>query len=171
METVIVLGILGYVCWRIYKSKQKRQIENSATFLMNETLRMIEEKRAKIETKGIPYIHHNLKEGISQMVDFPYKTYEEWNAVYRKAAIESNPALEPIISEGGVAISVLDFLDDEPCRRAYHHHLNPKILGKKFGEIFDPLNVSFEDGVTTREFLNEELLKEVKDKIIHGEKK
>jgi len=113
------------------------------------------EKKAKIEAKGIPYVHHNLKEGVFQMVDFPYNSFEEWHKVYNENAVQSNPALAPTITEDGTKISILDLLDIEPCVRAYEHHLDPEKLGSKFGEQFSFGDVEFEDGVRTRDFTKE----------------
>lgn len=151
MEILIIIAI-GWIGWKLIKKSP----QHHATSLLTESLRMMEEKRAKIEAQGIPYIHHNLSEGVFQMVNFPYKTYEEWDAAYREAAIESNPGLKPSTStDDGRMLSLMDFLDDEPCRRAYRHHLDPKALGKKFGENFDLLDVGFADGSTTRELVEE----------------
>ncbi|OIN87573.1 MAG: hypothetical protein AUJ12_02295 [Alphaproteobacteria bacterium CG1_02_46_17] len=68
--------------------------------------------------EGIPYIHHNLKEGIFQMVDFPFQRFEDWLAVYRQAAFDANPAIAPSITKDGKSISIIDFLDAEPCMMA-----------------------------------------------------
>lgn len=138
MEMIVALAVLAFIFWKVSKIKRKRDIENSIKGFMQDNLRMMEEKRIKIEAQGIPYIHPDRNQGVFQMVDFPYATFEEWDAVYRKAAAESNPALAATTDKDGKSISLIDFLDDEPCRRAYAHHLNPEILGKKFGEIFNP---------------------------------
>jgi len=140
MELIIV-ALVGYIIFRIYAtSRGKRDIMQAHAYkLMAESFRMMEDKRAKIEAQGIPYIHHNPSEGIFQMVSFPYKTYEEWDAAYKKSAVEANPSLKI----KGTDMSLIDCLDDELRRRAYAHHLHPERMGRKHGEIFDPLNIRF----------------------------
>lgn len=109
--------------------------------LMEEHHRLLEEKRARIEAQGIPYVPDNPSEGVFQMVNFPYQTYEEWQAVYKKAAVEANPELQI----AGTPMSLLDLLSDAPSKSAYEHHLHPEILGRKIGENFNPMEVGFED--------------------------
>lgn len=150
MEFIVLLAI-GWLGWKYIKRKPHNSVEH----LVAEYSRLIHEKREKIELQGIPYIPDNKEEGIFQIVNFPYQTYEEWYAVYTNAAIENNPSLEPTLTSDGKKMSLMDFLDDEPCRRAYKHHLHPEILGRKFGETFDPLNVGFADGSTTHELIAE----------------
>ena len=104
------------------------------------------EKKHKIEAQGIPYVHNDFEKGVSQMVVFPYKTYEAWLQDYETAVFE----IQPHLARKGGEPSMLDFLDDEPCKKAYMHHLDPKVLGQKFGETFNPLDTPFEDGLTPR---------------------
>ncbi|MDA0782807.1 MAG: hypothetical protein O2942_11160 [Proteobacteria bacterium] len=145
MEALFSIALISYVIWYLYSRHKKKAIESNFRELYNQSLNLMNEKKAKIEAKGIPYVHHNLKEGVFQMVDFPYNSFEEWHKVYNEAAIASNKALVPTTTEDGVKISILDMLDIEPCVRAYEHHLNPEKLGSKFGEQFSIGDVEFQD--------------------------
>lgn len=132
---------------------KKRRRYIMAKRLVDFSYELMEEKRAKITAQGLPFIPNDREEGVFQMVDFPYESFESWNRVYVKAAIENNKGLSANIDENGQEISILDFLDDAPCRLAYAHHLDPAVLGKRFGETFNPLDTQFIDGKTMRELL------------------
>ncbi len=79
--------------------------------------------------------------GIIYMQDFPYNTFEEWDRDYREAAALANDSLKPLDETNGK--SLIDFLEEEPVRKAYADKLDPKALGKKFGETFDPLKMGW----------------------------
>lgn len=57
----------------------------------------------------------------------------EWFAKYKAAAGVYNPALA-LNKEGR---SLIDFMDDEPAKRAYRDGVDPEQLGKVFAEQFD----------------------------------
>lgn len=86
MEMVILLLICVYIFWKIRQQRIRDQSDNSIRELMAHSMSLMQEKRSKIEAQGIPYIRHNPTEGIFQMVDFPYQRFEEWYAVYGRAA-------------------------------------------------------------------------------------
>ncbi len=145
------LEMLAHIVERMEAPSVEGSINNLSTY----NLMLRKEKQAKIEAKGLPYVHHDRDSGVFQMVDFPYKSYDEWNEVYTKAAIDSNPALAPTTLDDGSTVSILDLLDKAPCMRAYSHHLDPQILGANFGKRFNIGSTQFKDGVKTRDFIKE----------------
>lgn len=62
-----------------------------------------------------------------------YKSYEEWYHAYKVAVGEENPGLKMDAS----GRSMVDFMEDEPLRRAYRDRIDPISLGKKFAKNFD----------------------------------
>jgi hypothetical protein len=62
-----------------------------------------------------------------------YESYEDWYDAFKKACAQYNPALAP--TEKGV--SLVDFMDDEPVRRAYRDNKNPEEIARSFAEVFD----------------------------------
>jgi hypothetical protein len=58
-------------------------------------------------------------------------TWEEWYEVYKAEAVAANPALQ---HENGLCI--LDFLEDEPLRRAHRDGLDPKRLGREHAVVY-----------------------------------
>jgi|TARA_R110002072_G_scaffold300463_1_gene478019 hypothetical protein len=66
--------------------------------------------------------------------------WDEWFAKYKAAAGVHNPALAP--NEKG--LSLIDFMEDEPTKRAYHDGVDPEQLGKLFAEQFDITKMGFE---------------------------
>ncbi|PZP85948.1 MAG: hypothetical protein DI582_04440 [Azospirillum brasilense] len=148
MELILLL-VIGWAGWKFFKGKPERHAHQ----LSRDAFQMMAEKRAKIEAQGIPYVHHNPEEGVFQMVNFPYTSYAQWDAAYRAAAIQANQILAPKLTKDGTMLSLLDLMDEEPCRRAYNHHLDPQKLGQKFGENFDPLQVGFPDGTTASDLV------------------
>jgi hypothetical protein len=63
-----------------------------------------------------------------QQNTFPYTDYESWYRVYKEAFRKTKPSIEPF----------LDFMDDEPLRRAFRDRVDPEGLGQAFAENFDP---------------------------------
>jgi hypothetical protein len=59
---------------------------------------------------------------------FPYPDFESWYRTYKAAVGEEKPTIEPM----------LDWMDNEPLRRAFRDRVDPKWLGKQFAENFDP---------------------------------
>lgn len=62
-----------------------------------------------------------------------YRTFEEWYDAYKRAAAEVNPQL--MVDENNK--SLLDFMEDEPLRRAFRDGLEPEPLAHDFGRAFD----------------------------------
>jgi len=72
-------------------------------------------------------------DGLGKFSEGEYSTYENWYMAYKKAAGEANPQLE--VDEEGK--SLIDFMEDEPTRRAFRDGIDPKQLGKMFADQFD----------------------------------
>lgn len=62
--------------------------------------------------------------------------WDEWFSKYKQSAGVINPGLE--VDKDGR--SLIDFMDDEPIRRAYNDGVDPIKLGAEFGEGFDVLS-------------------------------
>lgn len=73
------------------------------------------------------------KDNVSTLPPWNYMCFEDWYAVFKKAAARANPQLaqDP---EGG---SLLDFMDHTPLRRAYNDMVEPASLARSFAEQFD----------------------------------
>lgn len=82
-------------------------------------------------------VESNPAEGVFQMPEFPYATYEAWLDVYRRSASEATEALKIQTSDKGREWSLIDLMDDAPLRSAFAHHLDPMPLGTHFGKTFD----------------------------------
>lgn len=66
--------------------------------------------------------------------------WNDWFWRYKVAAGKHNPVLAP--DEKG--FSLIDFMDDEPTKRAFRDGIDPEHLGKKFAEQFDITKMSIE---------------------------
>lgn len=62
-----------------------------------------------------------------------YSRFEDWYAVFKRAAVETNAQLS-IDPNGG---SLLDFMDQSPLRRAFLEKVEPKSLARSFAMQFD----------------------------------
>jgi hypothetical protein len=62
-----------------------------------------------------------------------YATWEGWYRVFKVEAAKQNPQLT--VDEEG--ISLIDLMEDEPLKRAFHDGVDPKALSKEFAEQFD----------------------------------
>ncbi|MEH6690849.1 MAG: hypothetical protein V7774_06655 [Pseudorhizobium pelagicum] len=58
-------------------------------------------------------------------------TWEDWYQLYKAEAVAANPTLQ---HENG--LSILDFLEDEPLRRAHRDGLDPKQLGREHADVY-----------------------------------
>ena len=61
---------------------------------------------------------------------FPYKTFEAWFTVFKKGAAETNSKLKIDDKDG----SLVDFMDHAPLKLAYRDMIEPRSLGRSFGE-------------------------------------
>ena len=80
--------------------------------------------------------NQNLPKNSSKVVyadSATYSSYDEWLSVYKMSAASVNPQL--VINEDGT--SLIDFMDDEPTRRAFNDNVDPEYLGVEFGNQFD----------------------------------
>lgn len=82
-------------------------------------------------------VESNPAEGVFQMPEFPYATYEAWLDAYRRSASEATEALKIQTGDNGHKWSLIDLMDDAPLRSAFAHHLDPVPLGTYFGKTFD----------------------------------
>lgn len=80
----------------------------------------------------------NLDEGIKYMPHQKYHSFEDWLQDYKEAAAEVNDGLKP--TNG---LYLIDLLEDDPLKRAYTDLVDPIILGKHFGKVFNPLELGF----------------------------
>lgn len=62
-----------------------------------------------------------------------YNTYDAWLLVYKEACGNINSNLQTEVEDS----SLIDFMDQEPLRRAYRDGVDPKMLGAAFAQQFD----------------------------------
>jgi hypothetical protein len=62
-----------------------------------------------------------------------YRTFEEWYAVFKRTAGETNPQLR--VDDN--SRSLLDFMEHEPLKRAFQDGIEPEALARDFAEEFD----------------------------------
>lgn len=75
-----------------------------------------------------------LGQEVSELItNHEHDTWEQWYDVYKKEAGKQNPGLEP--DENGM--SLIDFMEDEPLRRAFRDGMDPRSLGRQFADQFD----------------------------------
>ena len=145
MEILFIAVIVGLGWYFSRKKKGDVPAQSDQFFqtgideVMDSAASLMEEKRSKMEAKGIAFVPNNLSEGVFQLVDFPYSDFEAWYTVFKQAALESNPTL----GIQGTGYTLIDMMEDEPSKRAYQHHLDPKLLGKRFGEVYDPAKMGY----------------------------
>lgn len=65
--------------------------------------------------------------------EWNYSTFDEWSDDFKRACAKHNPSLE--VNEDGA--SLVDFMEDEPLRRAYRDRVSPHVLGKQFAQQFN----------------------------------
>lgn len=80
-----------------------------------------------------------LGQEIDKLMNQDEDSWNEWFDRYKVAAGKQNPALAP--DEKG--FSLIDFMDDEPTKRAFRDGVNPEKLGKMFAEQFDFTKMGF----------------------------
>lgn len=69
---------------------------------------------------------------VRESIACAYSSFEEWYAAYKAAAGAVNPQL---MSENNM--SLIDFMDHEPLRRAFRDGVEPRALAREFAESFD----------------------------------
>lgn len=62
-----------------------------------------------------------------------YRSFEEWYAVFKRAAAEVNHQL----AQDADGSSMLDFMDHAPLRKAFRDKVEPKSLGRSFARQYD----------------------------------
>jgi len=62
-----------------------------------------------------------------------YSSFEDWYAVFKRAAGQANPQLS-VDADGGC---MLDFMDHTPLKRAFRDKVEPKSLARDFAKQYD----------------------------------
>ena len=107
---------------------------NGALYPLNSLdQKLLEESAGVLDRYSEAIMNSPLGKEIEQMIGTDLLTWEQWYDQYKAAAAAANSGLS--INEKGM--SLIDFMDDEPTRRAYADGVDPTALGRIFGEQFD----------------------------------
>ena len=107
---------------------------NGALYSLNSLdHKLLEESALVLRAHSDEFLSGPLGKEIGKLVERDLITWDQWYDRYKAAAAAANDGLS--INERGM--SLIDFMDDEPTRRAYADGVDPTELGRIFGEQFD----------------------------------